>query len=107
MTTMTDEDLELEVGFVLWEAEDPYERPCETAMWECPNSAVRIIQWGPESEVPVDQQDQCCRQKRYCLSCFDRFLNKGPDDLIYCGDCRARTGDRFFLRILWTEAIRG
>ena len=101
---------ELEVEYVLWEAEDPFSRPCEREGFECPNVAVYRITWGPHPDVDPTDQDYCCNVARLCLGCF-HALSTPPNGLVYCGRCDFESGGDFksrrYKKIKWSEPLSG
>lgn len=105
MTAMTPELTdELEVEFVLWEAEDPFSRPCERSGLDCPNVAVYRVFWGPDERVGPESQDQCCNQSRLCLDCF--YVLTQVAGTVECSRCLAADPDGFyFKRIKFSEPL--
>lgn len=79
MATIT----EIEVEFVLWEAEDPLDRPCENPAM-CANVAVYRVKFGPAEQVSIDCQCLCRNRTKMCLPCYDRFSQPG---VITCVEC--------------------
>ena len=104
--TATMTDTELEVEYVLWEAEDPFDRPCERDGFDCPNAAVYRVTWGPHPDVEPAQQDNCCNVARLCLGCF-HDLSSPPNGLVYCGICDVKSGGTatLFKKIKWSEPL--
>lgn len=83
---MTDE--ELEVDYILWEAEDPYHRPCEADAKECPNVALYRAHWSPAKDAGDEGVCLCFGKQNLCLSCKDWVLDNNDDDVIWqCYRC--------------------
>lgn len=85
---MTDTMIEPEIEFVLWEAEDPYSRPCEADSKECPNVALYRAFWRPSLDATDDAVCLCLGTQNLCLSCKDWTLEHDADDVLWeCHRC--------------------
>lgn len=73
--TATMTETELDVEYVLWEAEDPLNRPCEAQRIDCPNVALYYMLWRP-AVIPAGSQDFSCNcgKQPLCLGCKDWVL---------------------------------
>jgi hypothetical protein len=82
---------EQEVEFVLWEAEDPFEHPCEATRKECPNVALYRFYWVPCSDKTVTDVWGVCRcgSQDLCLGCKDWVLGQSISGVkaYRCGNC--------------------
>ena len=69
-------DTELEVGFILWEAEDPFDRPCEATRIDCPNVAMYRMLWVPSKDQTITRVFGSCKcgSQSLCLGCKDFVL---------------------------------
>lgn len=93
MTATTPELIdELEVEYVLWEAEDPLNRPCEAVTITCPNVALYRMLWVPSKQARDMGWKTChCGSTRLCLGCKDWVLNQESDselDVYSCRECK-------------------
>lgn len=101
--TLTSDELDIE--FVLWEAEDPWERPCESQQTDCPNAALYRMLWVPSQEAQARGFAGCrCGPTLLCLGHKDWVLaQETPEDMdfFYCKDCKG------FCDLKGIEPIRG
>jgi hypothetical protein len=68
---------EIEVEYILWEAEDPFERPCEAKRFDCPNVALYRFFWVPATGVQSEIWGACyCGTQDLCLGCKDWVLGQ-------------------------------
>lgn len=103
--TATIPEQELEIEFILWEAEDPFDRPCERDGLDCPNVAVYKVLWGPDTDLPTAEQDYCRNTARLCLACVDTLHNNNPYGLVYCARCEQKSGKKLFKIMRYIEPI--
>jgi hypothetical protein len=98
-------DTELEVEYVLWEAEDPFSRPCESQRTECSNFALYRMLWVPSKDAQGRGFAVCrCGSNALCLHHKDWVLDqKLPEDIpfYYCRECKG------FADLKGIEPLRG
>ena len=98
-------DAGVDLSWVTFE-ETREEKVCDATFHgeECPNVAVYLASWGPDTDVPADQQDHCNKTTLICLRCFEGFTQ--PHELVACARCVDQTGALRFKRIIRTEPLR-
>jgi hypothetical protein len=102
--TATMTETEFEIEFVLWEAEDPLNRPCEADRQHCPNVALYRMLWVPSTGAQEYGEAVClCGSSRLCLGCKDWVLGQEPGDMEWfkCMRCNG------FADLKGIEPIRG
>jgi hypothetical protein len=88
--TATIPEQELDVEFILWEAEDPFAGTCEANRKDCPNLALYRMFWVPSKQAKGMGFPVClCGTNRLCLTCKDWVMNQERKDFefYHCERC--------------------